>query len=279
MTDMLKFVGFPPICELLVMLIALTPVPRTGALYTSCSKNRWLFLDEMNNWNFMLQIARVIAKPDQFCALNSFVNADQHSTAAAQLLQETLEKISLEESGENLLAPIGNNAAIIDTLFDGIVKPRAQPIDGVRRSCAKMLCFLLRRAADMEILCYTHHPNGAPPTANYVANRLFNLREAIVGHTKARLGDLLTFLVSYDTFNHECKCNVKYSNYEVAKPFTSLRAMAIEIIVLMVESEETVASSILTPDIWKLFISWVITYAHNNVYHALFYRIVFAVLR
>jgi hypothetical protein len=59
MTDMLKFIGFPPVCELLVMLIALTPVPRSGPLYASCSKNRWIFLDEMNNWNFMLQISKV----------------------------------------------------------------------------------------------------------------------------------------------------------------------------------------------------------------------------
>jgi hypothetical protein len=221
----------------------------------------------------------VIAKPDQYCALNSFVNADQHSTAAAQLLQEILEKISLEESGETLLHPIGSSSAIIDMLLDGIVKPRVLPVDGLRRSCARMICFLLRRAADMEILCYNHHPNGAPPTATYVPNRLFNFRESIVNHVRARLGDVLTMLYGYDSFNHDCKSPNKYSAYEVAKPFTSLRAMAVEIIVLMVESEETVASSLLTADTWKMLIGWVIAYAHNNVYHALFYRIVFAVLR
>lgn len=278
-TNMLKFIGFPPVCELLVMLIALTPVPRSGALYTACTKSRWVFLDEMNNWNFMLQIANVIAKPDQYCALKSFVTADQHSNAAAQLLQEIIEKISLEESGESLLVPIGNNSAIIDALVDGIVKPRVNAVDGLRRSCARMICFLLRRAADMEILCYNHHPNGAPPTATYVPNRLFNLRESIVNHTRARLGDILTMLHGYDNFNHDCKEPHKYSNYEVAKPFSALRGMAVEVIVLMVESEETVASSILTPETWKLFITWVIQYAHNNVFHALFYRIVFAVLR
>lgn len=278
-TNMLKFIGFPPVCELLVMLIALTPVPRSGALYTACTKSRWVFLDEMNNWNFMLQIANVIAKPDQFCAVKSFITADQHSNAAAQLLQEIIEKISLEESGESLLVPIGSNSAIIDALIDGIVKPRVNPVDGLRRSCARMICFLLRRAADMEILCYNHHPNGAPPTATYVPNRLFNLRESIVNHTRSRLADILSMLQGYDNFNHDCKATHKYSNYEVAKPFTALRGMAVEVIVLMVESEETVASSILTPEAWKLFITWVIQYAHNNVFHALFYRIVFAVLR
>jgi hypothetical protein len=278
-TNMLKFVGFPPVCELLVMIIALTPVPRTGTLYTACTKSRWVFLDEMNAWNFMLHIAQVVAKPDQFCALNSYVNADQHSTAAAQLLQEVIEKISLEESGECLLMPIGDNSAIVDSLVDGLVKPRVNPVDGIRRSCARMICFLLRRAADMEILCYNHHPNGAPPTATYVANRLFALREKIVSHIRARLGDVLNMLHGYDSFNHDCKTGTKYSSYAVAKPFSSLRGMAVEVIVLMVESEETVASSVLTADTWKMLIGWVLQYAHNNVFHALFYRIVFAVLR
>ena len=277
--NMLAYIGFPPVCELMVMLIALTPVPRTGALYTSCSKNRWVFLNELNQWNFMLQISNIISKPEQYCNCNNFINSDQHSTAAAQLLQEIIEKISLEELGEELLCKLSENTLIIDTLINGIIQKRNNYIDGIRRSCTKMINFLLRRAADMEILCYNHHPNGAPPTATYVLNRLFALRENIVNHTKLKLNDLILYLYNYDNFYLENKKMNKYSSYEVSKPFTSLRAMVIEIIVLMVESEETVASTVINVDTWKMLISWVITYAHNNVYHALFYRLVFAVLR
>ena len=52
----------------------------------------------------------------------------------------------------------------------------------------------------------------------------------------------------------------------------------IEMLVLLIESDETVAA-MLSADMWKMFISWAIKYAHNNIYHALFYRLLFAVLR
>ncbi|KAJ1434464.1 hypothetical protein B484DRAFT_393987 [Ochromonadaceae sp. CCMP2298] len=34
----LRYIGFPPVSELLIMLIALTPVARSGALYEGCEK-------------------------------------------------------------------------------------------------------------------------------------------------------------------------------------------------------------------------------------------------
>ena len=43
---------------------------------------------------------------------------------------------------------------------------------------------------------------------------------------------------------HVCVCGiaVKYSAYEVQHPFTSLRALIIEMLVLLIESDESVAS-------------------------------------
>mmetsp|Transcript_28969 Transcript_28969/g.48687 ORF Transcript_28969/g.48687 Transcript_28969/m.48687 type:complete len:702 (+) Transcript_28969:108-2213(+) len=279
MTNMLRYIGFPPVCELLIMLISLTPVPRTGQLYNSCVDARWVFLDELIKWNFLLRICKVISYPESHCALDSYINADQHATAAAQLFQEIIEKLSLEESGETLMAAIGENSDILDILMDTLVKPRMEAIDGLRRASARMVCFLLRRAADVEILCYTHHPNGAPPTANYVPNHLFGLRENIVNQVKSRLYEVLNFLQDFDSFNQECKAPTKYSSYEIGKPFTSLRSLAVEVVVLMVESDESIASTILTTEVWVTFINWTLKYAYNNVFHALMYRIVFAVLR
>jgi hypothetical protein len=46
----------------------------------------------------------------------------------------------------------------------------------------------------------------------------------------------------------------------------------------LAESDEIVAG-MLPLDLWKLLVSWIIVYAHNNIYHALLYRLVFAVLR
>lgn len=333
MTNVMRYMGFPPVCELMIMLIALTPVPRGCPLYAACSKSRWAFLEEMLRWKFLHRICEVIAHPEEHCYSDSYVNDDQHSTAASQLFLEVVEKLSLEEQGEVLLQPIGEGAAagvgggsavvtttgtsvtatptntcsssqstsLIDILVDAIVLPPKSgqsitTLDGIRRSSARMLCFLLRRAADIEILCYTHHPNGSPPTTTFLPNRLFGLRESIVNHTRNRLGDLMHLLQTFDentnntnnettttvaaaSYQHGGREAIKFTTYTLAIPFTALRAMVIEVVVLMVESEETIASSVLSKESWKMMIMWAIKYAHNNVYHALFYRLVFAVLR
>jgi len=285
MTNVMHFIGFPPVSELLGMIISLSPITRTSALYTSCQKARWQFLQELINWGYILNICKVVCRPGDTCCVDLFVNSDQHSSAAAQLLQELIEKISLEESGELLLQVLGDNSVIVDTLVDGIVKSawtvKGFSSDSNCRRAAKVLCFLLRRAADAEILCYTHHPNNTPPTATYVANKLFNLRESIVTFTKARLPEVISFLAAFDlqTSYHDNKEGVKYSNYEVVRPFTSIRSQVIELLVLMVESDDSIASVVFTQECWVMLITWVLKYAHNNIFHALFYRLVFAVLR
>merc|ERR1719218_295612 len=61
-------------------------------------------------------------------------------------------------------------------------------------------------------------------------------------------------------------------------PFSSHRAQLVELLVLMVEADESVASTI-SVDLWKHLINWNFDYPHNNIYQALFYRMLFAILR
>jgi hypothetical protein len=46
----------------------------------------------------------------------------------------------------------------------------------------------------------------------------------------------------------------------------------------MVESDETIAAFI-PLDLWQHLMNWCISYANNNIYHAIFYRLIFAVIR
>jgi hypothetical protein len=57
-----------------------------------------------------------------------------------------------------------------------------------------------------------------------------------------------------------------------------MRALLVELVVLMVESDEMM-SSYITEDCWSNLIGWIVKYANNNIYHSLFYRLLFAVLR
>jgi hypothetical protein len=277
MTAVLRYVGVPPVGEIFVMLVALTTVSRASQLYASCARNRWIFFEQLGQWVLMLKIAEVVVHPVEYCYTDEFVLAEQHSTAAAQLMQELIEKLCLEDTGELLLQPLGYSTALLDYFIDCAVDPQADDI--VRRLAARLLCFLIRRAADTEIMCIMSAGPGAPPTPTYIANRLYPLRERIVLHIGTRLPDIFGSLSDFRTVDQEAKSQpVKYPGHVVERPFNSLRALLVEVVVLMVESDDMVASKI-SPELWKELISWTIQYCYNNIYHALFYRLIFAVLR
>jgi len=295
--NMLSHIGFSPVCELTIMLVALTPIARSSQLYAISTKNRWMFLEKLSEYNFLLKIVSVIVNPEMNCNTTSpAVKADQHSSVASQLFQELVEKLSLEESGEILLQCLGQNSAVLDALVDAAVGKstlqnlrsgesdlagsESRPEEPFRRSCTRLVCFLLRRAAESEIMCFVAHNNGTPPTATFVQNRLYPMREMIVTYVRNRLEDITGALITYDAKHAPSTAieKVKYSSYEVNHPFTSLRALIVEMMVLLIESDETVAA-LLSAEMWKLLVSWAIKYPHNNIYHALFYRLIFAVLR
>lgn len=276
MQNMMKFVGYPPVCELVVMLIAFTPVVRNSPLCVSSAKSRWIFLDHVNTWNIMANTVKAMVEPSQYCACTSAVPADQHSTAASQLFQDLIEKLSLEDSGDLLFLPIGHTSEILDLLLATLSNPLVDC--AIRRSAAKNVGFLLRRAAEPEIVCFVSTNPAAPPTPNYIPNRLHTLREKIVTYVRNRIDDIILSVLNYEPSDIDDNLPLKFSSYEVQQPFGVLRQLLIEVIVLTVESDESVAS-IIPLELWRNLISWVIKYAHNNIYHALFYRLVFAVLR
>lgn len=274
-SNLLRYVGYPPVCELFVMIVAFTPISRSSQLFVMCEKTRWSFLQELNKWNLLLNLTLAVVSPAQICRCTQDINDDQHSTAACQLFQDLIEKVSLEDTGDLLLLPLGHDSSIIDKLIDTIISEDIPA--GLKRSAAKIICFLLRRAAESEIVCFVTTSPNVPPTTTYLPNRLFALRERIVTSVKQRVQDLTSSLLTYDETLSSTSA-VKYSSYEVKKPFSTLRLLIVEIIVLTVESDETVAG-VLPLELWKSLIAWTLKYCNNNIYHALFYRIIFAVLR
>lgn len=274
--SMLRYIGFPPVCEMLVMLIALTPLPRSSPVFQAATKQRWSFLENLTAWDIFYHIALVMINSEDHCMCSSYIGAEQHSSAAAQLLQDLIEKLSLEDIGEACLQSIGQSSAFLELLFDCMIKKDVD--SGVRRSCARILAFLLRRAAEPEIVCFVASANNGPPTADNVPNRLFGLRERITNFMRDRINDLNETLLAFDEITDEEQSGVKYSSYEVKRPFSALRLFLVEVLVLCVESEDSSASMI-SLELWKKLIAWCLRYSNNNIYHALFYRLVFAVLR
>ena len=301
MTSLFKYIGYAPVGELLVMIIALTPVSRVSQLYITCTKSRWLFFEHLSQWVFLLKLTDIVVRPELYCYISSGndVNADDHSSAASQVFQELIEKLSLEDIGEVLLQPLGYTTSLLDMLVNTAIDIQSET--SRRRTSLQLLCFLLRRAAEPEVMCMVAGGPSNVATPSIVPNRLHPLRERIINHLESRMTEIFTIISTFDTTYlpitptttsssnnttassnpyHICAIDgpIQYSAYRIEQPFTTMRALLIEYMTLMIESDEMIALQLPIP-LWRLLMEWTIKYAHNSIYHAFFYRLIFAVLR
>lgn len=283
MASLLRYMGHPPVGDMLVMLVTLTPVPRGSSLYITCSKQRWTFFEDMSQWYLLLKIAEVVVQPSSNCIFG-VVDEEQHSAAAMQVLQEIVEKLSMEDTGEFLLQILGylvpgHTRSLLDILMDAATNIRTLP-QSISRNAARLLCFLMRRSAEQELVCISGPgPNGAPPQPSYIPNRLHPLRSRMLAMMLAKFRQVTDtlYLLRLDG-GLDLGEAVKHPGYIVQKPFSALRGNLVELLVILIESEAALAESI-SVELWQELISWVLVYSHNNIYHTCFYRLFFSVLR
>ena len=290
MTRMMQYIGYAPVGDLFVILVALTPVPRSSPLYAVCSASRWKFFEGLSKWIFMLRLANVVVDPAAHCHTQEYVTAEQHSSAAAQTLMELIEKLSSEDIGEILLQPLGYTTSLLDGFVDIGTKmaPESPEDEEVfytsRRVSLKLLAFLLKRSVNQDNMCFVSGPMSTPvPTL--VPNRLHPLRHVLVEHLVTRVEDIQeTLLGGYSKTPASAEEGgeqvepVVHPGHTVRIPFSSHRAHLVELLVLLVEASES-SIKCLSSDMWKSLIGWNFEFAHNNIYHSMFYRLLFSVLR
>lgn len=272
---MLRYLGHVPVNEIIIMLVGMTPIPKTSPLYNTATKSRWAFFEILSQWIFLLKISEIVVKPQEHCCIDTLATAEQHSEAAAQVIQELIERLSIEDSGEILLQPFGFVSSLLYNFIDASIDKSLH--DDIRRSAVKLLCLLVRRAAEPEIACISP-ALGSPPTQTFISNKLFPLRDKIIDHVKKRMNDIMQCIMKSRDDEENESMPIKYSSYTIKRPFAVLRSLLIELLVLLVESDESVAACI-PIELWENLMEWCVTYAHNNIYHAIFYRLIFAVLR
>lgn len=71
---------------------------------------------------------------------------------------------------------------------------------------------------------------------------------------------------------------VAHPGYEVKRPFTMLRYVLVGVVVEIVDRDHRQLDA-LPVELWKVLCSWFFQYPHNNLYHGVFYKLVFKALR
>lgn len=84
-------------------------------------------------------------------------------------------------------------------------------------------------------------------------------------------------MVAGGTRNEEAEA-VAHPGYCVEHPFTMLRFVLVGIVVEIVDRDPQ-QLDVLPVDLWKVLCSWFFRYPHNNLYHGVFYKLVFTALR
>jgi len=286
MTNMLRYIGYAPISELIVMIVGLSPISRQSPLYTACEPYRREFIRHLDQWNFLTKVVELVVAPEDKCYTNGYVDAESHSLYASQLFQECVEKLSIEEFGKDLLRPIAATPTLLNMLVSCVADSKADEYK--RQHSCKILYFLLRRAADPEILCMIGNPQGGAAQPTAVPNQLFEIREQIIEIVGKKLPLIIRALSTYSPSEIRKSQDprktkipegpVKFNTYEVPEPFTTMRISLVELVVILIESDETMASY-LTAEVWRVLLKWVTQFSYNNTYQSLFYRLIFAVLR
>lgn len=271
--DMLKYVGYSPVAEIFLIVVTLTPISRADEVFLSIATSRQRFLKELQDGDVLCSIVKALIDPSSVQAVSPMIDTSLHPSACCQMFQDLMEKLSLEDMGNTLLESFKSNAYIIQSLIEAMINKEA--LHETRQCCAKILGFLLRRAAEPEIVCFVSTNATSPPVPTYLPNYLYSYRENIVTAVRGSLADIIE---SISSLNSDDVTGVKYSSYAIEKPFTVLRHLLIEVLVLTVESDDTAAESI-PLELWSTLLTWIVRYPHNNIYHALFYRLIFAVLR
>lgn len=273
MKRLLRHIGYPPVGDLLVILVGLNPFPRSSPAPPA----RWKFFHALSDWVFLLRLSEIVVRPSEFCLTSEYISSEQHSSAAAQTLSEIVEKLSNDDMGQFLLQPLGYSAALIESFFQEATRSDVDSFSiTCQRSCLKFLSFLLKKSGNENNVIYLSGGPSNPPVPASIPNRLYPLRGMIIDLFLDNFFVLETALIGTASPNDSVPVN--HPGHSCSVPFSSYRTQLVELLVLIVEASPSIAQNV-SIDLWKLLISWNFEYSHNNIYHSSFYKLIFAVLR
>ena len=273
-STLLQFAGQANVNELIVLLLTLSPVNRISHPSTSFVRIRKEFYEQVSRCNVLQRIVDAMYSPDTHLPPTSNLSADHYASACTQLFCDFIEKLSLDETSEQILQPLGQSSALIDSLIAGGIDDSRS--DMVQNACLKSLCFLIKLSADPEVVVFNTLPSGMTLVPISVPSVLHPLHNHMIGYLEMKVPLVLEALINPAQLKLPGK--IRHPGYSIEVPFTWKRILLLEVIVRLVESKASICSYV-TVDHWKMLMRWIIDYAHNSMFHALFYRLFIVVLK
>jgi hypothetical protein len=250
--------------------------------YHSSPHQKWKFFLALSNWRLLLVLAERVAALDY---------PEQHIIACADVFVELIDRLSADENGQLLLQPIAHCPELLDGLITTALAHKCDRRLGQRTAAMRCVLRIVQR-------CTLEKVQG-PPTSPYqsfgstivnlVPNQLAPLREPIFEVMETQMTKFTTFILEQQRqhmrVDNELRLGkplpesaVRHTAYVVKIPFTECRLAVVDALVEIVAHNPSMMSYF-DIEIWRTLVKWFFEYAHNNLYHAAFYQLVFIALR
>jgi hypothetical protein len=269
---MVKCLEFPPVAETLVKMVCLPSMNGQGH-YKITPINKWKTFESLAEWRLLLVLAEEIFDRHPPAA------SPEHVTAAADVLIELLERLCTDENGELLLQPLGHTYELVNGLMECALDasaPRSQRCD-----CARVLVAAARRSGEQHVpISGMMYGQGfGMGNAAMCVNQFKGVRPLYINRLNGHFTALCDAIVAEGSppgagSHHE----VCHPGYTVAVPFSYLRLQLVTLLVELVAADHKRLGKLPLP-LWRLLTQWFFQYPFGNLYHGVYYRLVFQTLR
>ena len=218
-------------------------------------------------------------------------HTDAHALAAADLLRELLRRLSINDHGEILLAPLGHCPEVLGGLLDCAIATDNPDVTAARRTaCMDILVAVLQSCMEDEIAGPAAGPyeTFGGTTTNMVRNRLANFSPEILDIFRPRFVTLCDIIASEHrrwlrqkqqvADGTELGTIVRHGSFKVPAAFSHYRICVIGAVVTMAQANVDLLKQV-TTDVWRALVSWFIELPHCNLFHNLFFTFLMTVLR
>lgn len=286
MGAMLAHIEHAPVAEAFLTLVCKPHSAAVMRFYSCTPPKKWAFFRALSDWKVLLVLAAHVSTP---------AYSEAHSIGAADVFIELLDRLAADDNGELLLQPAAYCPELLEGLVSAAVDRSGARSIGQRTAAIKCVLRLLQKSSLDKV--------QGPPTSPYqsfgativnmVPNQLAPLREKIFSLIETHLPKLLRYLV--DKYDHQQTIEmdleadtpvlppgaVRHTAYVVKVPFTEFRLTLVQTLVEIVahNPNKLASSELFDARVWRVLVAWFFEYAHNNLYHAAFYQLVFIALR
>jgi len=208
--------------------------------------------------------------------------SDNAALAASDFLFRIIDECTRVESSEVITSCMDNNEdCMVDWVFQVLFTKSPNNGNAQKASCFKVLLALLTKSAPKEfeipVTTGNFYTNATQKTPNGLADIHDTVRYKIVEQF-TKICDLLHDDAYAPKRNSS---GVKFGKYEIKHGFPSMRIGALEVIYEAIRELDDITEPLhcLTPSLWKVMIDWFFEFQYNNVYHAIFYKLVVTVIK